>query len=291
MPTKNSKGYIFLDVRSKFSPRFAAILAGVLVVAGAVVVAASHASARATDPCSSIGGGKYNCNFYTQALVYDGNGTEVGVIAIYNPVNYVYCQEQAGTSTDPTGQYHNNWWAWTDTDPYTEASGNRVPSTSGWVNAVYASGGDDYGQFNGVPYCGGSHGQAPGGNITPTSSQQTTTTNTSTYSEPVQTSEQGGATTTKSKTTVTQTVGTAPSSKNPVAVGSFGTASESAEPAPTKSKSKSTSEAAPTISSKALSAAAAWCAQLGWTFNVDNGSCIEPIESAVPAPGSIFSDL
>jgi hypothetical protein len=45
-------------------------------------------------------------------------------------------------------QWVNNWWAWTTAD-----NGN-----TGWVNAVAASGGDNYGKFSNTPNCNGAHG-------------------------------------------------------------------------------------------------------------------------------------
>jgi hypothetical protein len=65
--------------------------------------------------------------------------------------NWVLCQQVGGRET--SGAYFNDNWAWTLAD------NNRA----GWINAVYASGGDNDGAFGGVPACNGAHGNAPGG--------------------------------------------------------------------------------------------------------------------------------
>jgi hypothetical protein len=51
------------------------------------------------------------------------------------------------------GRYFNSNRAWTVADN----------GKSGWVNAVYASGGDNDGPFGGVPPCNGARGAPPGG--------------------------------------------------------------------------------------------------------------------------------
>ncbi|HEY7621884.1 MAG TPA: hypothetical protein VH834_19065 [Solirubrobacteraceae bacterium] len=131
---------------------------GVLVAAAAalaaVVVGAGVAEAAAPVPCSPRGGGKYNCSFYVP-----GNGKSGGspvqagprtVGYLHKGTNWVTCQQVGGRVT--RGEFFNNNWAWTLADN----------NKAGWVNAVYASGGDNDGPFRGVPNCNGSHGAPPG---------------------------------------------------------------------------------------------------------------------------------
>lgn len=137
-----------------------------LLVPAAVVAAmasgAAAASAAAPVPCSSIGGGKYNCTFYVAgdgktggAPVTAGDGSSAGFL--HKGTNWVICQQTGGRVT--SGPYFNSNWAWTLSDT------NRW----GWVNAVYASGGDNDGPFGGgVPPCNNAHGAPPsGGGPTP----------------------------------------------------------------------------------------------------------------------------
>ena len=108
-------------------------------------------------PCSSIGGGKYNCQFWPAgnglsagAPVLGGNGNRVGYLN--QGTNWIICQ--ASGEQINVGSTYNVWWAWT------EANDGQF----GWVNAVYAQGGDNDGSYGGgVPNCGGSHGSPPGG--------------------------------------------------------------------------------------------------------------------------------
>ncbi|WP_320670786.1 transglycosylase SLT domain-containing protein [Patulibacter defluvii] len=122
-------------------------------------VAAGSASAAAAIPCSPSGG-KFNCQFYPA-----GNGITAGA-PVLNPAgerigylnegtNWVICQ-QAGRS-ERSGAYYNKWWA------FTQANNQKW----GWVNAVWAKGGDNDGVFGGVPNCNGSKGNAPGGGSPP----------------------------------------------------------------------------------------------------------------------------
>ena len=110
-------------------------------------------------PCEGIGGGKYNCTFYVAgdgqsggAPVQVGN-TTVGYL--HKGTNWVECQQVGGRVT--AGAFFNSNWAWTLAD-------NNKP---GWVNAIYASGGDNDGAFGGgVPNCNNAHGAPPGGSDT-----------------------------------------------------------------------------------------------------------------------------
>jgi hypothetical protein len=127
----------------------------------ALLAATAADSALAADPapaaCSAIGGGRFNCDFY---LAGDGrtNGTPVNapdgslVGYLHKGMNWVNCQRVGNRVT--SGAYYNNNWAYTLAD-------NNQP---GWVNAVYAGGGDNDGKFGGgVPDCGNAKGQPPGG--------------------------------------------------------------------------------------------------------------------------------
>ena len=136
---------------------------GALVAAAAAVAAIACgpgvAQAAAPVPCSPAGGGKFNCSFYVP-----GNGQSGGspvqaasgtVGYLHAGTNWVVCQQVGGRVT--RGEYFNNNWAWTLAD------NNKW----GWVNAVYASGGDNDGPFGGVPACNGAHGAPPGGGGAP----------------------------------------------------------------------------------------------------------------------------
>jgi transglycosylase-like protein with SLT domain len=123
----------------------------------ALVFCSSALAAAAPVPCQSIGAGKYNCYFYPAgngfsggAKVQSSSGTTVGYLN--QGENYVFCQSKGASVS--SGAYTNHWWA------YTIADNNKY----GWVNAVYAQGGDNDGQFGGgVPACGSAHGYPPGG--------------------------------------------------------------------------------------------------------------------------------
>jgi len=115
----------------------------------------SAAAAPAAVPCSSAGSGAggahYNCGFYPAggAPVQAADGRTVGTL--HKGTNWVICQRTGVQAR--SGAYYNNNWAWTLSDQ----------NTWGWVNAVYAQGGDNNGAFGGVPACGGAQGNAPGG--------------------------------------------------------------------------------------------------------------------------------
>ncbi len=135
-----------------------ALAGGILTTAGAEGALA----APAPVPCTSAGGGHYNCQFYVPgdgvgggAPVQASDGRRVGYL--HKGTNWVVCQ-QVGGRVD-YGGYFNTVWAWTLTD--------GTPKW-GWVNAVYASGGDNDGGFGGgVPSCAGAHGAPPGGSGAP----------------------------------------------------------------------------------------------------------------------------
>ncbi len=120
------------------------------------LAAGSAAAAPASVPCHAIGSGKYDCQFYPAgdgisagAPVESSAGHRVGYLN--HGTNYVYCEAKGEKVT--SGSYDNVWWA------YTLANDNKY----GWVSAVYASGGANDGDFEGVPSCGTAHGYPPGG--------------------------------------------------------------------------------------------------------------------------------
>jgi len=109
----------------------------------------THAAAA---PCQYNGRGKYNCRFWTRTPV---EGQSNGSIA--RGTNWVVCQAR-GRTVNVNG-WKNDWWGWTLRDNGTGSYG----SGWGWVNAVYAKGGDSFEGFAGVPYCAGIlPPQAPG---------------------------------------------------------------------------------------------------------------------------------
>jgi hypothetical protein len=135
-----------------------------LTLFAAVLAAAAFAgtaAAQAPVPCTGIGDGKYNCEFYPAgdgisggAPVLNPAGSVIGYL--HQGTNWVICQ-QAGR-TERSGAYFNKWWAFTQADN----------GKWGWVNAVYAKGGDNDGQWGGgVPNCNDGKGNPPGGGATP----------------------------------------------------------------------------------------------------------------------------
>jgi hypothetical protein len=128
-------------------------------VLAVVVLAATRVDAAmaAPVPCKAAGGGHLNCQFYVA-----GNGRSGGspvqaasaavVGYLHQGTNWVVCQRTGGRVA--SGPYFNNKWAWTLADNL----------RWGWVNAVYARGGDnDSGFGGGVPACGAAQGLPPGG--------------------------------------------------------------------------------------------------------------------------------
>ncbi len=108
--------------------------------------AQASGAAPATTPCSGWnghyfnGGKEYNCSFDGTTPVRNKYNTLVGTFRA--GTNWVTCQAKGSTIRLGTS-YYNYWWA------YTEADNGAI----GWVNAVYGSGGDNYGGFSGVPVC------------------------------------------------------------------------------------------------------------------------------------------
>jgi hypothetical protein len=121
-----------------------------------MAVGVGVAAAADPVPCTAIGAGKFNCSFYvagdgkTGGAPVQAGATTVGYL--HKGTNWVRCQQIGGRAT--VGPYFNNNWAWTLADN----------NKSGWVNAVYASGGDNDGPFGGgVPNCNNAQGAPPSG--------------------------------------------------------------------------------------------------------------------------------
>lgn len=136
-------------------PRRTRVWAAALATAvvASLGVAGPASADPATVPCSASGG-LYYCDFYPAgdgysagAPVVDAGRNRVGFLN--QGSNYVYCQQTGARETTSEGT--NVWWAWTDAND----------GASGWVSALYGSGGDDDGGFGGVPNCDGAHGSAP----------------------------------------------------------------------------------------------------------------------------------
>lgn len=113
---------------------------------GTVYAAQSSQAAAATTTCYGWNGHyfngqrEYNCSFDRLTPVRNKYNTQVGTL--YSGTNWVTCQAK-GSTISLGGTYYNYWWA------YTQADNGRT----GWVNAVYGSGGANYGAFSGVPVC------------------------------------------------------------------------------------------------------------------------------------------
>lgn len=83
--------------------------------------------------------------------VLRSNGALVGYL--HKGRNWVECQ-QPGRELR-AGQRHNHNWAWTQSDHGFDQRGY------GWINGIYARGGDNDGRFANVPDCANLHGQPP----------------------------------------------------------------------------------------------------------------------------------
>jgi Putative metal-binding motif len=126
---------------------------GALSIAAALV-AAAPAHAQAPVPCTAIGGGKYECDWYVPgdgihggALVVRGT-TTVGYL--HQGRNWIICQQIGGDMRNAAGD-RNHWFGWTEADN----------GQWGWASPLEARGGDDYGPFAGAPNCNGAHGAPP----------------------------------------------------------------------------------------------------------------------------------
>lgn len=123
----------------------ATLTLAMLGIADAYVAQASSA-APASTPCSGWnkqyfhGRREYNCSFDRTAPVRNKYNKKVGTLQA--GTSWVICQAKGSTFRLGTS-YYNYWWA------FTVADNGRV----GWVNAVYGSGGENYGRFSRVPVC------------------------------------------------------------------------------------------------------------------------------------------
>jgi Putative metal-binding motif len=130
----------------------AGLIAGALF---ATLAIAEPAFAQAPVPCTAIGGGQYNCNWFragdgkTGGAIVAVGTTTVGYL--HQGTNWIICQQKGGDVRSAEG-YKNHWYGWT------QADNDRW----GWASAVDAQGGDDYGQFGGgVPPCNNAYGSPP----------------------------------------------------------------------------------------------------------------------------------
>jgi lysophospholipase L1-like esterase len=141
---------------SPYPLRLVALLAFALAIALAPARVGIAQAAPAPVPCVKAGGGHYDCEWYRAGdghsggtPVRSGEGTLVGYL--HQGTNWVVCQQRGGRRS--SADFYNSWWAWTEADD----------GRWGWVNAVWAKGGDNDGQFGGgVPQCAGVHGAPPG---------------------------------------------------------------------------------------------------------------------------------
>lgn len=133
-----------------------AALGTALLAASAAATAPAAQAAPAPVPCQHTTGDHYDCSFWPPgdgqsggAPVMNAGGTRVGYL--HKGTNWVICEELGSRAA--SGPYSNVWWAWTQADD----------NAFGWVNGVWAAGGDNDGPFGTVPPCNGAHGPAPGG--------------------------------------------------------------------------------------------------------------------------------
>jgi hypothetical protein len=125
------------------------------VIFGLVLGADSAVAAPAPVPCSAVGGGKYECDWWRPGDGRDGgaivvsNGKVVGYL--HQGRNWITCQEQGADVYNEDGN-KNRWYGWTQSDY----------GGWGWASALDAKGGDDNGKFEAAPSCKGKHGPAPG---------------------------------------------------------------------------------------------------------------------------------
>jgi Putative metal-binding motif len=128
------------------------LLAG--LCAAAALVPATAAEAQAPVPCTAIGNGRYECDWYVP-----GNGITGGALVVRDRTtvgflhqgrNWIICQQRGGDMRNLAGD-RNHWFGWTVAD-----NGQR-----GWASPIEARGGDDYGPFALAPNCNGAHGNPP----------------------------------------------------------------------------------------------------------------------------------
>lgn len=126
-------------------------------VGAVLLVAGSSEAAQAKPapvPCHKTAAHHFTCQWRVPgngisggAPVLNHRGRRVGYL--HQGANWIVCQARGRTDRD--GAYFNNAWGWTTAD-----DGRR-----GWVNALWAHGGDNDGGFAHVPACGGAHGHPP----------------------------------------------------------------------------------------------------------------------------------
>jgi hypothetical protein len=73
---------------------------------------------------------------------------------LHQGYNWIVCQQRGADVQNVTGD-RNHWYGWTVAD------NNRQ---TGWVSALDARSGEDYGRFESAPDCNGAHGRAPSEN-------------------------------------------------------------------------------------------------------------------------------
>ncbi|MGP3776976.1 serine/threonine-protein kinase [Streptomyces sp. SDT5-1] len=102
---------------------------------------ASASSGAPSPACTSIGGGKANCQVWHSATSYDADHNPVGTLK--PGVNYFYCQAKL-PQRETYQSWTNVWWAKTDDD-----SGNAGV----FVSDVYLKGGENDQPVPGLPVC------------------------------------------------------------------------------------------------------------------------------------------
>ena len=122
----------------------------------AALVPAAAQAAPAPVPCTAIGDGRYECDWYRPGDGISGGsivqfgGRTVGYL--HQGRNWIVCQQKGARVHNREGD-QNEWYGWTLSD--------GSPGRWGWASPLDARGGDDFGAFAGVPDCGGAHGPAP----------------------------------------------------------------------------------------------------------------------------------
>ena len=110
----------------------------------AAVFTRRRRAAPAQVPCTNIGGGHYECNWYragrrlSPAARWSWSGTTtVGYLP--QGKNWIVCQQAGRRHAQPAEGNSNNWFGWT------EAENGKM----GWASPLDAVGGDNYGNFGG----------------------------------------------------------------------------------------------------------------------------------------------
>ena len=129
--------------------------AGLLAAAFVLAAASPAVAAPAQVPCTNVGGGHYECDWYRAGDGFSGGSlVVVGTQTVgYLPLgkNWIICQQVGGDMRNPEGN-RNNWYG------YTQAENDKF----GWASPLDARGGDDYGSFGGgTPNCNGKYGSPP----------------------------------------------------------------------------------------------------------------------------------